>query len=112
MIIELKSPILTVPTPRPSAKVTNFREVTPFTAQVTLERARSIRPRFSSRTALTIPSTLRSTSDGGIVWSQNRPPLYVFDSKGALIEAIARRGSGPGEIGFIDVFDIASDGTI
>ncbi len=25
MIIELKSPILTVPTPRPSAKVTNFR---------------------------------------------------------------------------------------
>ena len=29
MIIELKSPILTVPTPRPSAKVTNFR-IAPF----------------------------------------------------------------------------------
>ncbi len=36
----------------------------------------------------------------------------MFDSRGVLIEAIARRGSGPGEIGFIDVFDIASDGTI
>ena len=45
-----------------------------------------------------------------IIWAERRPPLVAFDADGRFSKSFAPLGSGPGEIGSVDVMVVGYDG--
>lgn len=59
-----------------------------------------------------VPMTSVLLADGGVIGVDSRSAtLHVFDSTGALVRSIGRRGHGPGEFQEVsDVFEVPSSG--
>ncbi|MCC6245451.1 MAG: hypothetical protein IT353_21635 [Gemmatimonadaceae bacterium] len=58
------------------------------------------------------PASVRATPSGGLLASDFMGPLRLFDSTGALVRELGRKGQGPGEYGFVVDAHVASDGFV
>ncbi len=80
--------------------------------QLELRYVRTIIPELTASSALTSPTRLRVSPEGHFIWSEWEPPLLVFDSEGRFLLSFGPSGSGPGELGSSEDFDIDSSGNI
>ena len=55
------------------------------------------------------PASVRATPPGGLLASDFMGPLRLFDSTGAFIRELGRKGQGPGEYGFVVDAHVASE---
>jgi hypothetical protein len=58
------------------------------------------------------PASVRATPSGGLLASDFMGPLRLFDSTGAFVRELGRKGQGPGEYGFVVDAHVASDGFV
>lgn len=93
--------------------VETFTSTAPYTARVILKEVDPLTLEFTDESSLSSLLALRSTDEGGVIWAEDDPPLFDFDSVGAFAGAFPSSvGKGPGEVEDVEAFDQGLEGSI